>query len=40
MTGQLIGNLHLTFEPGEAAQVDFGAGPELIDPATGALRRT
>lgn len=30
----------LTFAPGEAAQVDFGAGPELVDPATGELRRT
>jgi hypothetical protein len=27
--------VRLTFEPGEAAQVDFGAGPELVDPATG-----
>ena len=32
--------VRLSFEPGEAAQVDFGAGPELVDPATGALRRT
>ena len=32
--------VRLTFDPGEAAQVDFGAGPELVDPATGALRRT
>ena len=29
----------LSFEPGEAAQVDFGAGPMLVHPA-GALRRT
>ena len=26
--------VRLTFEPGEAAQVDFGAGPELVDAAT------
>ena len=32
--------VRLTFDPGDAAQVDFGAGPELIDPATGRLRRT
>jgi transposase len=32
--------VRLSFDPGEAAQVDFGAGPELIDPATGQLRRT
>jgi len=32
--------VRLSFDPGEAAQVDFGAGPELVDPATGALRRT
>ena len=32
--------VRLTFEPGEAAQVDFGAGPELVDAATGQLRRT
>lgn len=32
--------VRLTFDPGDAAQVDFGAGPELIDPATGGLRRT
>jgi transposase len=30
----------LTFAPGEAAQVDFGAGPVLLDPAIGAPRRT
>lgn len=30
----------LVFGPGEAAQVDFGAGPKLIDPASGELRRT
>ena len=30
----------LTFAPGEAAQVDFGAGPKLIDPACGQRRRT
>jgi len=32
--------VRLTFAPGEAAQVDFGAGPHLIDPATGEIRRT
>lgn len=26
--------VRLTFAPGEAAQVDFGAGPQLVDPAT------
>lgn len=31
--------VRLAFEPGEAAQVDFGAGPMLADP-NGALRRT
>lgn len=30
----------LTFAPAEAAQVDFGAGPVLIDPATQSPRRT
>jgi transposase len=30
----------LNFAPGEAAQVDFGAGPVLIDPAVGEPRRT
>jgi transposase len=30
----------LAFAPGEAAQVDFGAGPILIDPAVGEPRRT
>lgn len=30
----------LLFAPAEAAQVDFGAGPLLIDPARGELRRT
>jgi hypothetical protein len=30
----------LAFEPGEAAQVDFGAGPILYDPAAGRPRRT
>lgn len=30
----------LLFAPAEAAQVDFGAGPMLLDPATGGLRRT
>jgi hypothetical protein len=30
----------LAFVPGEAAQVDFGAGPVLIDPASATPRRT
>jgi transposase len=30
----------LLFAPAEAAQVDFGAGPVLLDPAVGAPRRT
>jgi transposase len=30
----------LVFTPGEAAQVDFGAGPFLLDPAVGEPRRT
>jgi transposase len=30
----------LYFAPAEAAQVDFGAGPFLFDPARGAMRRT
>mgnify|MGYP000374336623 CR=1 FL=1 len=30
----------LYFAPAEAAQVDFGAGPVLVDPAIGAPRRT
>ena len=30
----------LNFAPGEAAQVDFGAGPVLLDPAVGEMRRT
>lgn len=32
--------VRLYFAPAEAAQVDFGAGPELIDPARGMPRRT
>jgi len=30
----------LFFAPGEAAQVDFGAGPLLLDPADGRVKRT
>jgi transposase len=30
----------LDFAPGEAAQVDFGAGPRILDTATGELRKT
>jgi transposase len=32
--------VRLAFAPAEAAQVDFGAGPALIDQATGEVRRT
>ena len=32
--------VRLQFAPGEAAQVDFGAGPILLDPARGEARRT
>ena len=32
--------MRLVFAPGEAAQVDFGAGPALIDPVTGEIRKT
>ena len=32
--------MRLVFAPGEAAQVDFGAGPTLIDPVTGEIRKT
>ena len=32
--------VRLQFAPGEAAQVDFGAGPLLVDPARGEVRRT
>lgn len=32
--------MHLDFAPGEAAQVDFGAGPALVDPATGERIKT
>ncbi len=32
--------VRLQFAPGEAAQVDFGAGPILVDPARGESRRT
>jgi transposase len=32
--------VRLQFGPGEAAQVDFGAGPMLLDPARGEVRRT
>lgn len=32
--------VRLSFAPGEAAQVDFGSGPVLMDPATGRPRRT
>lgn len=32
--------MHLTFAPGEAAQVDFGTGPLLTDPDTGTTRKT
>jgi transposase len=32
--------VRLQFAPGEAAQVDFGAGPKLFDPPRGKVRRT
>ena len=32
--------MRLSFDPGEAAQVDFGSGPKLPDPVTGELRST
>lgn len=32
--------IRLAFGPGEAVQVDFGAGPLMPDPATGKVRRT
>ena len=32
--------VRLQFAPGEAAQVDFGSGPMLVDPARGEMRRT
>jgi len=32
--------VRLQFAPGEAAQVDFGAGPKLLDPARNEVRRT
>jgi transposase len=32
--------VRLQFAPGEAAQVDFGAGPKLFDPARDEVRRT
>lgn len=32
--------MRLSFAPGEAAQVDFGAGPEIIDTATGEIAKT
>jgi transposase len=35
-----VGFVVLHFEPGEAAQLDFGSGPMLVHPATGKLTRT
>jgi transposase len=32
---QLDGTMHLEFDPSEAAQVDFGTGPRLVDTRTG-----
>ncbi|MBN6742505.1 IS21 family transposase [Acidithiobacillus sp. MC6.1] len=32
--------MRLTFAPGEAVQVDFGAGPDMVDPVTGEIRKT
>ena len=30
----------LEFDPGEAAQIDFGKGPEVLDPRTGEVLST
>jgi len=30
----------IEFAPGDAAQIDFGAGPKLVDPQTGEIRKT
>lgn len=32
--------MRLSFAPGEAVQVDFGAGPEIVDTATGEIAKT
>ncbi len=32
--------MHLDFAPGEAAQIDFGSGPELVDTRTGEIIKT
>ncbi|MEW8232498.1 MAG: hypothetical protein AB2745_19410 [Candidatus Thiodiazotropha endolucinida] len=32
--------MHLDFAPGEAAQINFGAGPQLVDMRTGELIKT
>ncbi len=32
--------MHLDFSPGEAAQIDFGSGPELVDIETGEIVKT
>jgi transposase len=32
--------MHLEFAPGEAAQIDFGSGPELVDTRTGEIIKT
>jgi len=32
--------VRLSFAPGEAAQVDFGSDPQLVDSTTSELRRT
>ncbi len=32
--------VRLDFAPGEAAQVDFGSGPKLVDTSTGEIRKT
>jgi transposase len=36
----LKATVRLEFAPAEAAQVDFGAGPRILDTATGELRKT
>jgi transposase len=41
MKGQIAPvTMMLDFQPGECAQVDFGAGPKLIDEATGHITKT
>lgn len=39
-TQPVAATTRLDFAPGEAAQVDFGAGPKIVDRATGELRKS